>query len=48
MPDWWNRDCEKDTSLLPDLAIRIARLLETRVEAVEDQRMAELLALPSQ
>jgi hypothetical protein len=36
MPDWWNRDCEKDASLLPDLEIRIARFLGTTVEAVRE------------
>ena len=36
LPDWWDSDCEKDASLLPDLEIRIARFLGTTIEAVRE------------
>lgn len=36
LPDWWNRECEKDASLLPEVEIRLARFLGTSIEAIRD------------
>jgi hypothetical protein len=36
LPEWWNDECEKDPSLLPELEVRIARFLGASVTDVRD------------
>lgn len=34
LPDWWDKECEKDPALTTDVEIRVARFLELPVSAV--------------
>ena len=36
LPDWWDKSCEQDQSLLTDLEIRVARFLELPLSVVRD------------
>ncbi len=36
LPDWWDKSCERDQSLLTDLEIRVARFLELPLSVVRD------------
>ena len=36
LPEWWDKSCEDDESLLPDLEIRVARFLKLPVETVRN------------
>ena len=36
LPDWWDKSCEQDQSLLTDLEIRVARFLELPISVVRD------------
>ena len=43
LPDWWEPDCEKDGSLLPDLEIRLARFLQVPLADIQGHK-AKLVA----
>ncbi len=45
LPDWWDADCERDPSLLPDVEVRVARFLGMGVSVVRDPDVA--LSVPS-
>lgn len=45
LPDWWEKECEADPSLLPELEFRIARFLEAPLATVRDPQVA--LAAPA-
>ncbi len=36
LPDWWDKSCEQDQSLLADFEIRVARFLELPISTVRD------------
>ncbi len=45
LPDWWDAECEKDPSLLPEVEMRVARFVGAPLEVVRDPTRA--LAAPA-
>lgn len=40
LPDWWEKSCEADSTLLPDIEIRLARFLQRPLSDVRDPEIA--------
>lgn len=45
LPDWWEKDCERDPALLPEVELRVARFLGLPVSGVRDPSFS--LAAPA-
>lgn len=47
LPDWWDKQCEKDPALLRDLTFRVARFLDVPLESIERGLALEVPTYPS-
>jgi Zn-dependent peptidase ImmA (M78 family) len=45
LPDWWDDKCSEDATLIPELEIRVARFLNTKLASVRDPHLK--LSTPS-